>query len=310
MALTTDGYETAVYKRPRDPQLGYTVLSPRDDVFLLNNSSNGRELAGRGRRRHEPPRDTRRQRAPPGRSPSLVRVRHCEGRRHHLVLPRRGHSHGIRMAGELERLRRSAVPSATSHGGLNPPAGPARGPARSRTTPATPARTTTRAVARSRPGGTSTAAGNAVRSPRTIWAPSVGLRRASWPTDPATRRRHGQAPHQSRPGVGLGGGTPGAPGVNWWIQMTRSPDGHCSPDPLSPPGGVAGRGIRWRLPTGSRKFRARDVRRWPVGAGRRRHANGSGTAAVSGRTGARRGPTSGVGGNRLGTGPTQQRTSP
>ena len=43
MALTTDGYETATYVRPRSPQLGYTVLSPRDDVFLLNDAANGRE---------------------------------------------------------------------------------------------------------------------------------------------------------------------------------------------------------------------------------------------------------------------------
>lgn len=43
MALTTDGYETTTYVRPRNPQLAYTVLSPRDDVFLLNDEGNGRE---------------------------------------------------------------------------------------------------------------------------------------------------------------------------------------------------------------------------------------------------------------------------
>ena len=43
MALTTDGYETATYARPRSPQLGYTVPSPRDDVFLLKDAANGRE---------------------------------------------------------------------------------------------------------------------------------------------------------------------------------------------------------------------------------------------------------------------------
>jgi hypothetical protein len=50
MALTTDGHETATYVRSRNPQLAYTVLSPRDDVFLLNDAATGRRHP-RARRR-------------------------------------------------------------------------------------------------------------------------------------------------------------------------------------------------------------------------------------------------------------------
>jgi hypothetical protein len=43
MALTTNGYETATYVRNPFSQRSISVQSPRDDVFLINDTGNGRE---------------------------------------------------------------------------------------------------------------------------------------------------------------------------------------------------------------------------------------------------------------------------
>ena len=84
MALTTDGYETATYVRPRSPQLGYTVLSPPDDVFLLKDAANSREwlVDVDDGTEHRVARVE--SELAPANPRALVRVRHREGRQQHL----------------------------------------------------------------------------------------------------------------------------------------------------------------------------------------------------------------------------------
>ena len=182
MALTTDGYETATYVRPRSPQLGYTVLSPRDDVFLLNDAANGREWLVD---------------VDDGTEHRVARVdselRPADSRLWFECGIAGGDS-STWCSLDVDTATAYAWPAAWSGSavppyvgdepwGWEPPGWSLTSTGTFEDDPDNTAPTTTR-VAHTRPGGTPTAAGSAVRSPRTRWAPSVDLRRASRPTGP------------------------------------------------------------------------------------------------------------------------------